>query len=71
MKTRYALLWTDNRGGAHVRVLAGSHDAADAGLELLRDKYEGGNGFLHARVVELPAADYSIDTLRDEVEGEA
>jgi len=70
VKQRYALLWTDSHGGAHVRVLIGSSEEATTGLDLLRSKYEPGEGFLHARIVELPGKDYVIDVLRDEVEGD-
>ena len=49
---KYALLWTDNDGDAHVRLLEGTEVEADTAIELLRAKYEDGEGFHNDRIIE-------------------
>lgn len=62
---RWTILWTDNDGDAHVRLMEGTEQQADAVLELMRDKYEGGEGFVRGRVIE----GYGFSTFED-LEGE-
>lgn len=59
--TRWTILWTDNDGDAHVRLMEGTEKQADAVLELMRDKYEGGEGFVRGRVI----GGYGFGTFKD------
>ena len=49
---KWAILWTDNGGDAHVRLMEGTEKQADDALEFMRDKYEDGEGFINGRVIE-------------------
>lgn len=64
---RYALLWTDRLGRPHLRTLTGSEQEARAALDLLAHKYETGEGFYSARVVDL-SSDDTLESIRLEAE---
>jgi hypothetical protein len=67
MTATYALLWTDSRGQAHVRVMTGTAGDAQSALRLLGEKYERGEGFLAPRMVALPGTPVRLADITAEV----
>jgi hypothetical protein len=66
MEQWFVILWTDRRGTARHRLIAGSDADAQQALRLLAEKYEDGEGFLNARVEVTPGpirlADITAET---------
>lgn len=51
MSDNAILMWTDDDGDPHVRLLVGSEADFDQALEMMRRKYTDTEGFRNARIV--------------------